>query len=271
MEIQDTPPPLEELSAALRAIVRRGLPVSPAFADIRLLGLRGVVARSTDPHDRLSRVKALDELIARLLVHLRNDELGEPARILFGLAEGSRGSNLTTRRARAAAALERDVDHFRKHVEPQIVEAVAWDLHRDAQNYASRSGLPETPLEATGTTPTITRGDIASRDAAERAEAVSIMWSRVYALRAAVIRVERATTWPEQDHDPAALAVELHSALRDRAAAVEQARVAVQRVVDRYGSEIEHGAARFNPLGVLRLRSWLDDSALKSFTIEEDV
>ena len=102
METQITPPPVEVVAKALRPIVTSGLPVSPDFSDETLLGLRGVVARSIDQSDRLNRVKALDQLIRKLLVYYPDDELGEAARILFGLAPGSRGNNLTTRRMKAA-------------------------------------------------------------------------------------------------------------------------------------------------------------------------
>ena len=76
MEIQITPPAVEEIVKALRPILTTGVPVRPEFDNFVLLGLRGVVARSIDPVDRLSRVKALDGVIKNQLVYYPDDELG---------------------------------------------------------------------------------------------------------------------------------------------------------------------------------------------------
>jgi hypothetical protein len=167
--------------------------------DETLLGLRGVVARSIDQSDRLNRVKALDQLIRKLLVYYPDDDLGEAARILFGLAPGSRGNNLTTRRMKAAKEAGYEVDHFRKHIEKKILGSLAWLLHQDSQNYIPRSRAVPPPLEASGDTPIITQGDISSKDAAEHQELLSRLWAHVYALRAEILRVERLKVWP---HDP---------------------------------------------------------------------
>ena len=138
LETQITPPPVGAVAKALRPIVTSGLPVSPDFSDETLLRLRGVVARSIDQSDRLNRVKALDQLIRKLLVYYPDDDLGEAARILFGLAPGSRGNNLTTRRMKAAKEAGYESDHFRKHIEKKILETMAWLLHQDSQNYIPR-------------------------------------------------------------------------------------------------------------------------------------
>lgn len=258
METQDNPPPVEELVAALKLVIRKGLPLQADFTDIRLLGLRGVVARAINPHDRLGRVKALDELLARLILNMRNDELQKPATLLFGIAAGSRGTLLTIRRERAAQQLSRDVGRFRRAHEPQILETVAWDLHRDSQNYIARAGQTELPLESSGMTPSITAGDLASIEAVSRAEWTSRVWASVYALRTEVLRVERLRQWPEDDADPARSTSALQSALSKRDDCVRTTRILLQQYIDRYGQSIEHGNAKFNPQGLLRLAGWAE-------------
>ena len=79
MEVQRNPPPVEELVNSLSRIVSAGLPVSPTFDDDGLLGLRGVVARSIDASDRLSRVKSLDDLLRRLITSFPDDTLCDAA------------------------------------------------------------------------------------------------------------------------------------------------------------------------------------------------
>jgi hypothetical protein len=166
MKVQIRPPDITELTKALRPVVSAGLPVSTDYGDETLLGLRGVVARAIDPTDRLSRIKALDDLLQRLLVFYPDDELGEAARVLFGMAVGSRGKTLTERRQQAASQANYEADHFRKHIEPKILKQLAWQLHRDSQNYIPRTKATPPPLEISGDTPTIRQGDVSSKDAA---------------------------------------------------------------------------------------------------------
>ena len=49
----------------------------------------------------------------------------DSAKALFGLPPAEAGSNLTLRREAAAKVLEREVNHFRKRVEPQILTVLA--------------------------------------------------------------------------------------------------------------------------------------------------
>src|ERR1700760_116516 len=95
LAVQRNPPEIGELVQALRPILTAGLPVGSRFADLRLLGLRGVVARSIAMDDRLSRVKALEDLIVKLLAFYPDDVLSEGARIVFGAVPGSRGGTIT--------------------------------------------------------------------------------------------------------------------------------------------------------------------------------
>lgn len=261
MSTQDSPPAVENIAKALRPIVTVGLPVRPSFADETLLSLRGVIARSIDPTERLNRVKALDDLLARFLVHYPDDELGPAARILFGLAPGTRGQNLTNRRIAAATVIDRDAEHFRKRIEPEIVTAVAWQLNRDSQNYIPRDRATPPLLEASGDTPIIRIGDVSSKDAAEHEELLSRLWAHVYALRAEILRVERLRHWPYDPTDGALSEQKLARATDRRSKEVENVKILVRSYIDRYGQRIAHGDAEFNAESLLRLAGWANDSA----------
>ena len=218
---------------ALRPIVRAGLPVNPDFGDETLLGLRGVAARSADPRDRLNRVKTLDQLIRKLLVYYPDDELGESARILFGLAVGSRGRNLTTRRIQAAETAGYDSDHFRKHVEKKILRDIAWELHRDSQNYMRQSRSMRQSLGSSGDMPTITWEDISSEEAVEHQELLSRVWAQAYTARAEILRVTSMQWhWCELEcKNPQ----QVKEAVKARDAAVQRTRVLLQKYQDAYG------------------------------------
>lgn len=252
----DFPPDVDDLAAALRPIMTKGLPVRPDVADPRLLGLRGVVARSIDPRDRLSRVKALDELLRKLLVYYPSDSRGEIARVLFGLAPGTRGTTLTKRRERVHEETGYSIHHLKTEMEADIRRTLAWELHRDSQNYTPRSaGVPPSPV-ISGDTPAITVGDVSARDVNEHEEVLSRLWSAVYALRADILLVERLKVWPHDDTEPVTSAmVEAHATER-RNQSVQQVEVLVRAYLDRYGEQIAHGDAEYNAAGLLRLAGW---------------
>ena len=256
LETQVTPPPVDVIARSLRKIVARGLPVLPDMDDPVLLELRGVVARAIDPSDRLGRIKALDELLGRLLVHYPDDALGESARILFAMAPGFRGSTLTARREAAAGAAEREADHFRKRIEPEILKGLAWQLHRDSQNYTPRERAVPPPLEASGDTPTIRVGDITGKEASEHQELLSRLWAHVYGLRAEILRVERLKTWPHDPTEPSTSERILAEAIAERDREVATVRRAIRTYIDRYGQRITHGDAEFNAESLLRLAGW---------------
>jgi hypothetical protein len=256
MKTQVTPPPVEVITRSLRVIVATGLPISPDLSDDVLLGLRGVVARSIDPDSRLGRVKALDELVGRVLVHYPDDALGESARILFALAPGFRGANLTARRQAAAQAADREFDHFRKRIEPEILKAVAWQLHRDSQNYIPRGRATPPPLEASGDTPTIRTGDLANKEAAEHGELLSRLWAHVYALRAEILRVERLKSWPHDPTEPSTSERVLEEAITARDYEVDAVKVLIANYTERFGQRITHGDSEFNAEALLRLAGW---------------
>jgi hypothetical protein len=256
VKTQRHPPDVSVLELALKPIVREGLPVSAKLDDAALLGLRGVVARSIAPQERLSRVKALDDLLHRLLVHYPDDVLSEAARVIFGLTPGTRGKSLTDRRAQAASEIGYDADHFRKRIEPKILHQVAWQLHSDSQNYIPRTSETPPPLEISGDTPYIAMGDIASKEKAEREEALSRIWAHVYQLRANILRVERLKHWPYDETEPDLSKREYDKAVAARDRSVSSVQTLVRRYVDRYGQSIASGEAEFNAEALLRLAGW---------------
>lgn len=256
LPVQKQPPPLENLVEPLKEILKTGLPVSYDFDDMNILALRGVVARSVMPHDRLSRIKTLNELLARLLIHYPDDSIGEAARIVFGLAPGVRGLTLTQRRERAASEIEREIDHFRKRIEPKIVRELARQLHCDSQNYVPRTTPTPDPVEISGNTPYIAAGDVASYDKAMREEALSRLWAAVYTLRAEILRVERLKAWPYDPSEPQLSQDKLNQALAASAAAQTDVQHAIRDFVEHYGSTITSGAAEFDVTGLERLMSW---------------
>jgi hypothetical protein len=256
MEVQRHPPEIDELVTALRPILRDGLPIDPDFDDMRLLGLRGVFARAIDPDARLSRVKALDGLIRRLLVHYPDDILSEAARVLFGLTPGTRGKNLTDRRGQAARETGYEIDHFRKRIEPKIVRQLAWQLHQDSQNYIPRDRDAPPLVEISGDTPYIAAGDVITKEKTEHEEALSRLWAQVYALRAEILRVERLKAWPYDETEPKLSQQHLRSATTIRDKQVQEVQKQVQLYIDRYGERIMHGNAEFDVRALTRIAGW---------------
>lgn len=255
MTVQRTPPSVEELARSVRRLLRAGLPLGDGVDDPVLLDLRGVVARSVDRDSRLDRVASLSTLLERLLVRYPDDVLSEAARTIFGVTPGTRGTTLTERRARAADESNYDPEHFRKKIEPKIIQRVAWLLHQDAQQYTPRdSGLRDsTPYEVSGDTPYISRDNLSSQDNAEREELISELWGYVYFLRAAILRVERMKATATQDPDDMA---RYEAAAAERDTLIRALQVLIRRYVDEYGEIIESGNAEFRTAQLLRLAGW---------------
>lgn len=259
MEVQRQPSEVSDLVKSLRPLLRDGLPVGPDLDDVRLLGLRGVVARAVDPDERLSRVKALDGLLRQLLAYYPDDVLSEAARVLFGLTPGTRGRTVTARREQAARETGYEQDHFRKRIEPKILRQLAWQLHQDSQNYVPRSRDTPPPLAVSGDTPYISAGDVAEKDKAEHEELLSRLWAHVYALRAEILKVERLKTWPYDETEPALSQEKLDAALAARAKQIVNVKTLVQRYIERYGERIAHGEGEFSAQALLRLAGWSGD------------
>ncbi|WP_284740305.1 hypothetical protein [Amycolatopsis sp. RTGN1] len=179
----------DEVIAALGRLLRRGLPVTPASADTVLLDLRGIVARAVDPADEASRTAALDGTLRGLLARFPDTRYAPAARALFGLPPAAPGQNLTVRRDLAAEQAGHEVHHFRKRVEPRLIEKVAWELLADADRFT------RSPLIAPRLAPVAERqpvqADPFAWEVAEHEEHLSRLWSAIYAARAELLALER--------------------------------------------------------------------------------
>ncbi|MGH3810480.1 MAG: hypothetical protein ACRDRU_28440 [Pseudonocardiaceae bacterium] len=175
--------------ASVGRLLRRGLPVTPASADAVLLDLRGIVARAVDPADEASRTAALDGTLRGLLARFPDTRYASAARALFGLPPAGPGQNLTIRRERAAAEAGHEVHHFRKRVEPKLIEKIAWELLADADRFTCSPMIAPRLAPVTGRQPV--QADPFAWEVAEDEEQLSRLWSAIYAARAELLAVER--------------------------------------------------------------------------------
>ena len=242
----------EQIAAALRALLRGGLPVDLKRAGEVLPNLRSVVARSVHPDDLISRLDALNQLLVRFLAEAGDDERGEAVRGLFGVAKGTAARNLTQRRASAAALLGYDPDHFRKHVEPALLLELAVTIHRDLLRYKSRAKRATESLEPTGDTPSLNETHFTHQE-----ELVSRIWEKVYALRAEHIAVGRR----ERAADAARMGLEIEEHREAVVATQEMLREFIMEYVRTYGDEmILHGDNAYAIAGLSPLLDWRPDT-----------
>lgn len=178
----------ESVAAGLRTVLRHGLPLTAGTPPPELLDLRGVVGRAVDPTDPASRAGALDGLLRSLLARYPDPRLAPGIRILFGLDAGT-GLNLMKRRAFAAEAVVYEADHFRKRIEPAMVDQLAAELLADADRFRNTK-LIAPRLAAVVARQPITRDPFAWEVTAHE-EALTRVWAAVYALRADLLLVER--------------------------------------------------------------------------------
>lgn len=177
------------MAAGVRRLLRRGLPVTPATADPVLLHLRGILARAVDPTDEASRTAALDGVLRGLLARFPDTRYAPAARALFGLPPAEPGQNLTVRRDLAAEQAGHEVHHFRKRVEPKLIETIAWELLADADRF-TRSAMIA-PRLAPHTRRQLVQADPFAWEVTEHEEQLSRLWSAIYAARAELLAVER--------------------------------------------------------------------------------
>jgi hypothetical protein len=182
-------PAEDEVVAAVGRLLRRGLPVTPATADAALLDLRGIVARAADPADEASRTAALDGTLRGLLARFPDTRYASAARALFGLPPAEPGQNLTVRRNVAARQAGHESHHFRKRVEPKLIEKIAWELLADAERFTRSAMIAPRLAPATGRQPV--QADPFAWEVAEHEEQFSRLWSAIYAARAELLAIER--------------------------------------------------------------------------------
>jgi hypothetical protein len=179
----------DEVVAAIGRLLRRGLPVTPATADTVLLDLRGIVARAVDPTDQASRTTALDGTLRGLLARFPDARYAQAARALFGLPPAEPGQNLTVRRDLAAEQAGHEVHHFRKRVEPKLIEKIAWELLADADRFTRSPMIAPRLAPVTERQPV--QADPFAWEVAEHEEQLNRLWSAIYAARAELLAVER--------------------------------------------------------------------------------
>lgn len=242
---------LDELSGALGSVVAKGLPVTREESAGLLLDLRSVYARAVIPSESRSRLAALNELLPRLIATISDATYRDAVQILFGLAPGTRGTTLTSRRRQAAKLLGYSEGHFRSDKERELLQAVAVALHDDLQRYRSRVKRAVESLEPTGDTPRLGPEHITQEE-----ELISRIWQHVYGLRAELIAVARLS-----EHEDLAGQVEDH---RQAAEREEEALTSLLReYTDTYGGQlIRHGEMEVSRAALLRLgekERWLPE------------
>jgi hypothetical protein len=254
LPIAERPPDLDTLVNGLERLIRDGLPATEETADEALLSLRGVWARSIEPDDVLSRVKALNVLLRDLIPRIppyRGKDWALAASILFKIAPTTRQLNLSQRQHRAADAIPYNADHFRQEVIPKILRQIARQLHEDSQNYSQRAVGGPKP-EISGTSPSLTEEHLSSRDRAFYEERVSRLWAYVYGLRAELITIERLKAWPDEEHAALKLEEARDSALWEIGRLMHWSSTYLRD----YGDAIFQGDAEFRAEALLGLAGW---------------
>ncbi|MGI5155847.1 hypothetical protein [Microbispora sp. CA-102843] len=261
MPANATPPDASIITAELRQLLRTGLPVSGNACGDALLDLPGVRSRAADPGERASRARALDGLLRWQLAHFQHTELADAARLLFGATRESAGMTLTERRTVAATAADYEVHHFRKRIEPKITGLLAWQLLADSENFAAtRATAPALAPALTG--PLRLPADVFAWEVAEHEEALSRLWSGVYALRADLLAVARLASMDagqDQVHAAADAALRRYAELMAAASTYRAA----------YGDALLHADGPMPPEHLARLAGWvppLTDNQIETLT-----
>jgi hypothetical protein len=235
----------EPLIQDLRGFIRHGLPMKDAEAGEVLPNLRSVFARAVVPSERRSRVTALNELLPRLIAAMADSRYRAAEQILFGLAPGTRGTLLSSRRRQVAKLLDYSEDHVRSRIESEMLEAVATALQDDLLRYRSRVKRAAEALEPTGDTPHLGPEHLTHEE-----ELVSRIWQHVYGLRAELIahaRLSEAEGYAAQAEDHRQAATNQEKGLK----------ALLAEYTDTYGqSLIRHGDAEFSAAALERLAGW---------------
>ncbi|WP_067798476.1 hypothetical protein [Actinomadura formosensis] len=237
----------EALRSEMRRLLRAGLPVRVQQCGPALLGLRGVKVRALDADDRSSLAHALDGLLREQLSRFGNAELAKPARLLFGMDDSTSGTTLTSRREVAAAAAGYEVHHFRKRIEPKLLDLVIWQLRRDTEELATRHAAPPR-LHPAARRPNLP-ADVFAWEAAEHQHALAALWGAVYLLRAELLRVAQLVS---MDAAGSELADAADAALWRQALVLH----ATRRYQAAYGSALLHAATALGPGEIAASAGW---------------
>lgn len=235
------------LAGELRQLVRAGLPVRVNTCGPVLLRLRGVRARSLRPEEPASRARALDRLLREQLDGFENAELAPAARLLFGAVAETSGATLTARRQAAAAVCGYEVHHFRKRIEPKILELVAWHLRRDSEQFAVRQVSAPELQAAAG--PLVLPADVFAWEAAEHQHALAALWGLAYLLRAELLAVARLASMDAPDQ-------ELSGAAATALWRYAQLLAAAARYRAAYGDALLHADPGLGPQEIVASAGW---------------
>src|SRR5262249_21366348 len=147
-------------------------------------------------------------------------------------------------RLEAAEILERHEDHLRKHIEPKILDELAFAFHQENLRYKPASSKARPEIAAHEDTPVITEDSFT-----EREELLCRVWSAVYGYRSEVIAIQRRLNQAHADER------EPGSDLKDHVdtGTWQLARLLtfVFDYLDRYGEEVLHGDTPFNIEGLV--------------------
>lgn len=178
------------LYSSLASLLRKGLPVSPGTADPYMLSLRSVLVRAVDPAETASRVTALNTVLRTLLLRFDDARYAQSVRALFGLPPGESGTTLTRRREAAAKACKHDVDHFRKRVEPKLIERLTAALWQDSEQFRAVPAAAPRLTRAPKDMPALP-DDVFAWELTEHETQLSHVWASIYALRAELLTLDR--------------------------------------------------------------------------------
>jgi hypothetical protein len=247
MGTDDAEPKAGDVHDAVAAVVADGLPIRLADPIGPLLKLQGVIARSVKPDDSLSRLDALNKLLKQLIRKWPKEKERQALSALLGIEKGYAGRTLTDRRERAAQQLSYDPTHFRRRIEPKLLEDLSAVVWQDHLRYTPRTKYAPPITEASGDTPVLGPGDYN-----EQEELVSRIWSEVYALRAEIIaggRIKRDQSTHEQ-------LPEARAKILWRTAKLLKY---IEDYLQRYGDRIIQGETEWQVEGLIRLAGWKGD------------
>jgi hypothetical protein len=237
----------EVLRAELKRLLRSGFPITDSNAGDVLTEQCAVFANAQHPTQRASRISALERLLRQILTGFGRSARGSAARTLFGAARGMRGTKITDRRYAAAEILERNDDHFRKHIEPKILDEVAFAFHQENLRYMSPSAHGRPEIAAHEDTPVL-----ANDSYTEQEELLCRLWSAVYGFRAEIIATQRRLPTSDDEAADPELPHHVDSAKWELAKLI----TAVHAYLDKYGDEILQGDVPYNVEGLVALAGW---------------
>ncbi|WP_280483904.1 hypothetical protein [Nocardia farcinica] len=192
--------------------------------------------------DLLDRRAALDGILRRILAHSFGDSPdGDTAAVLFGFAVGTKGTTLTQRRERCAELRGVGIDHWRKHLEPKVLEAVASELHLLNRHYEPR--LAETVAHR----PSLDDPDY-TREGLLRHELESHILKHMYGYRAELagmyVAVRFDANRDQDEHSDLALWE------------FTQLTLGMSRYVDEYGEKLMFLGTEDSIQAMLRIAGW---------------